>query len=183
MDPVIWAALIAVGGVSITAIVGLLVKMIDKRHTVESQFRKDKADMFIGFMEAFDKIFYDQGQSKKNTVDKALFKSLLKTRREMIVWCSVDTIARFDEIKEFASDPKYPPNTVGHLYHTMQLYSELLIALRRDLGLPSKGLDSRTFALRLLLRRPELAIEEFNKDPLTTIEDLSTIEKEVERNH
>lgn len=177
MDPVIWAAIITVCGLAIPVTVGLITNSVNNRHAIDAQFRKDKADMFLKFVEAFDGVFYGQ-QSTKRSQD-SLFKNLLKTRRELIVWCSVETIAKFDEMKEFATDPEYSPGSVGHMFRIMQLYSEFLLALRRDLGLSCKGLDGRTFALRLMLQNPELAIQEFEKNPEMSIDDLATLEKRL----
>lgn len=112
-DTIIQAAFIAVGGAVLTAITALFVKRIENKHAVDAQFRKDKADLFLEFMKAFD----DLGSA--NITNRRLLKLLKDFQRKMVIWCDVDTMKVFIEMRRLASAGE--DGTVGWLASNVKL--------------------------------------------------------------
>lgn len=175
LDVVIQAASIAVGGAVLTAVTALIVKKIENKHAVDAQFRKDKADLFLEFMKAFDEMF-----SSKNTKIKRgsnLVNLLLDFRRKATFWCSVSTMMKFDELKTFAASSVDKEQTVFRIGTLLKLYGELVLTMRKDLGLPCRGLDGETFGIRHVLRNPDLLIDAMEQNPDMTGEELAQREE------
>ena len=55
--------------------------------------------------------------------------------------------------------------SVGRLAKQAELFSELLLAMRRDLGLSNRGIDKKTLWAELTLKEPELLFEWAKKNP------------------
>ena len=102
LETIVQAAFIAVGGAVITAITALFIKKVENKHAVDAQFRKDKADLFLEFMKAFDDL-YGPGKNKRIKRGDNLLNLLKDFRRKSIIWCSVRTMKKFDELKDFAT--------------------------------------------------------------------------------
>ena len=98
LDKLVQAAFIAVGGAVATAVTALIVKQVKNRHTVDAQFRKDKADLFLDFMKAFDDMLSPDKHKKIKRGDN-LVNLLADFRRKTVFWCSVRTMKKPDELK------------------------------------------------------------------------------------
>ena len=177
LDVVVQAAFIAVVGAVVTAITALFVKKMENKYAIAAQFRKDKAELFLEFMKAFDDIF-DPDKSKKIKRGSNLLNVLKDFRRKMIVWCDVATMRKFDELRSHAVSigDAQTPHTIAA---TLKLYGELLLSLRRDLGLSCRGLDKERFGLDLVLRHPDLFLNALEEDPDISMNDLVKKEKEL----
>lgn len=180
LDIVIQAALIAVGGAVLTAITALTVKRLENKHAVDAQFRKDKAELFLEFMRAFDDLF-STDKTKKIKRGDNLLNLLMDFRRKTIVWCRVETIHRFDELKDFAaaSTSSGKDQTVEWMAKNLELYGQLLLAMRKDVGLSRRGLDDGTFGLRFRLRNPDLLLQAVSENPNMSLDELAEREKSI----
>ena len=177
LDTLVQAAFIAVGGAVLTAITALSIKRIENKHAVDAQFRKDKADLFLEFMKAFDDLQASE-RNKRNKRGDNLLNLLKDFQRKSILWCSVRTMKKFDELKDFASShADDETQTVDWLGTSLRLYGELVLTMRKDLGLSCRGLDKETFGLRHVLRNPDLLSAAMKENPNMTVDELTQREQ------
>ena len=102
LDNIVQAAFIAVVGAVLTAITALSIKRIENKHAVDAQFRKDKAGLFLEFMKAFEDLHASERNKRVKRGDN-LLNLLRDFQRKSILWCSVRTMKKFDELKDFAA--------------------------------------------------------------------------------
>ena len=172
MDPIIWAALIAVGGAVVTAVSALHAKRLENRYAVDAQFRGSKEQLYLEFTETLDKVF--DGKMS----DGRLLDEIKNFKRKLILWGSVKTIRRFNA---FATISMGSDKTTKWLLDSTRAYGDFLLAMRKDLDLPCKGLDRKEFGARHVLRNPELLLRLGEESPDMSLDELAKIEAKLDR--
>ena len=175
LDVVIQAASIAVGGAVLTAVTALIVKKIENKHAVDAQFRKDKADLFLGIHEGFRRDVFIQEHEDQTRQQSGQLAVGLPSKGDVLV--QRFTMMKFDELKTFAASSVDKEQTVFRIGTLLKLYGELVLTMRKDLGLPCRGLDGETFGIRHVLRNPDLLIDAMEQNPDMTGEELAQREE------
>lgn len=179
LDEIVKAALITVVGVAITALITVIVKGVENRHAVEAQFRKDRSELFIKFMEEFDSLM-SQTRTGRRRRPNHLVRVLKDFQRKTTVWCSEDIMSKFQQLKTETS--KFSDtSTVYQLGMALRAYGELILTMRKDLGLSNRGLDKASFGAKLILRDPDLLLEQMRTTPSMSTTDLREIEERGRR--
>ena len=175
MNPIVAAALITVGGVALTTLIGLYIKRIENKYEVDAQFRVNREKTFTDFVGVLDTMFTGQGRVS----DARLTKAIVVFKRQIMFWASAKTINRFNDslehIKEYGAT-----QTVGSMHMTTVHYGRFIIAVRKDLGLSSRGLDVREFVARHTLRHPDLLLRMVKENPDLPMEELAKMEAALE---
>ena len=175
LDPIIHAAFITVGGVALTMFGSFIFKRLENKYAVDAQFRQAKAELFMEFMKALD----DLGSSEKTKRIKRgdnLLNFLREFRRKTMFWCSPKVMEAFDKLKNYSASNVGEGNTVKWLHDTLMIYGELILVMRKDLGLSNRGLDNEKVGLSTL-RNPEILVDCVKKNPLMSTDQLAEIER------
>ena len=172
LDDIVLAAVIAVGGVVVTAMAGLVLKRLEKKHEVEAQFRAEKAELFEDFLIQFDKL-----SAKDASGPDELVQYLKDFQRKIVFWSHPKVIRSYFELRASVGLSQ----TVGQLSRMLEATGKLILAMRKDVGLSNFGFDQKTFAANLILRNSEIFLSSLKENPEMTIEDLVEKEKAAER--
>lgn len=164
-EAIVQAALIASIGAPVTAFTHFLGQRVENKNRIEASFREKKIDLYLRFVTHLDSYFHpEQGgnRSAKQTV-----KLLLDFQRKLVFWCGPRTTRQFLKFKKALVRPDEDTvvGSVGRLAKQAELFSELLLAMRRDLGLSNRGIDKKTLWAELTLKEPELLFEWAKKNP------------------
>ena len=164
-EAIVQAALIASIGAPVTAFTHFLGKRVENKNQIEASFREKKIDLYLRFVTHLDSYFHPEQGGNKST--KHTVKVLLDFQRKLVFWCGPATTRKFLKFKKalVRPDEDMAEGSVGRLAHHSELFSELLLAMRRDLGLSNRGIDKKTLWAELNLKEPELLFEWAQKDP------------------
>ena len=175
LDEIVIAAIITVVGVMMTAIVSLAVKRLENKHAIEAQFRKDRTDLYIRFMEEFDSLMSSSPRRKRRP--DHLVNVLKDFQRKTTVWGSEEMMSKFGQLKDTSSRFS-DDRTVNGLGTTLRAYGELVLTMRKDVGLSNRGIDEKTFGARLVLRNPDFLLSFMKTNPSMSVAELTRIEEE-----
>lgn len=151
------------------------VKYIEHRHSVEAQFRDAKVKLFNDFME-----FLDQMATKVITTEEGT-NMLKEWKRKTLFWGGPKVMAGFLSLSKQRSDSK----TVGEMARHVQVLGDLILAMRKDVGLSNRGIVTGStkgvskgtiLGARYMMRYPDLFLDCLQKDPSTPIERLTALE-------
>ena len=152
------------------------VKHIEHRHSVEAGFRDAKVELFNEFMNALDKA------SDKRSTTQELIPAIREWKRRLLFWGGPEVMRGFLSLSNMAFDSK----TVGGVARGVQVLGELILAMRKDVGLSNRGLvtgattrvsKGTIMGARYMLRHPDLFLACLREDPSMPIERLTTLER------
>ena len=116
----------------------LIVKRIERKHEVEAQFRQDKVELFNSLLVEFDEISEASDPDPQRTAD-----FLKEFQRKIVFWAGPKVMKSYFALRHgLAGEMK----TITDLGGSLQLMGNLLLAMRKDIGLSNVGLEPRTFA-------------------------------------
>ena len=173
LDKGVMAALIT--GVLI-AFGAIFVKHIEHRHSVEAQFRNDKVAMYNELFGWFMKLTESEERSEQE-----LAEALREWKRKILFWGGPKVIRHFISLSQIPSEIQ----TIKDLATSTQVLGNLLLAMRKDVGLSNRriisterGIDRATaFGARYILRNDALFFECLRKNPNMTTQEFSALEK------
>jgi len=120
-----------------------LGRYFERKKEVEAHFREKKSAIYDSFLTAYFK--FTHTESREN-VDQVAF--LREWQREVILWGGATVLTTY--LKWMAHLKKGVPDA-----QSMFLMDDFFRAIRRDLGLPNRGLERGAF-IRLMLRHPDV---------------------------
>ena len=155
-------------------------KYMERRHSVEAQFRDAKVALFNEFMKALD-----QAVDGSKSPDE--FTSMLKEwKRKLLFWGGPKVMARYLSLGERLGHV----NTVQEMALSTQAMGDLILAMRKDIGLSNRGIITGTtmgiprgtiFGARYLMRYPNFFLDHLRKCPTMTMDELTALEKKNAR--
>ena len=158
---------------SISAIT--LGKYFERKKEIESHFRDKKVKIYDDFLIEFYKLFgsddenYETGDGVESDLDLVPF--LRDWQRKIILWGGADVVASY--IKWMKHISSNEPNA-----QSMFLTEDFFKALRKDIGLSSKGLMKGDF-IHLILRNSDLFFTLAKKNPDITLAEMGEIERQL----
>ena len=164
-------AIITAGSVMLAAIYG---KYLENRHSVESQFRSQKIELFEEIMEGIQLI------AKNKLSGDQLATSLEGWKLKSTLWGSPKVMQAFLSLGTL-HNPSRPITTVGDLAVFSQWQGSLILAMRKDLGLSNRGImkshrggvpKETALAAVYFLKNSEDFLAALEKDPTTPISEL-----------
>ena len=173
LDKSVFAALITG---TLVASGAIWVKYIEHRHSVEAQFRDAKVELFNDFMNVLDKAAANDISTEEIT------QTLKEWKRRTLFWGGPKVMRGFLSLSELGSDSK----TVGGMARGTQLIGDLILAMRKDVGLSNRGIVTEAtkgvskgtiVGARYMLRHPDLFLDCLRKDPSMPMERLTALEK------
>ena len=168
LDKTVSAALLTAAGVAITAII---VKHVEHRHTVEAQFRDNKVKLFQDFLLEYDKLSLRKGNEDDD--NQHLVEFLKDWQRKIIFWGGPSVLKNFLALKNGMG----PINTVQDMGNVLQLMGDLILSMRKDLGLSNIGINRQAFAAHLILRHATLFLSALKTNPSMKLSEYEEIEK------
>ena len=172
LDERVLAALITGALVAAGAI---WVKHIEHRHFVEAQFRDSKVELFNEFIDALDKL------ATEGIPTEELVQKMKEWKRKTLFWGGPKVLRGFLSLSELEGGDK----TVGELARSVQVMGELILAMRKDVGLSNRGLvtgatqrvgKGTIVGARYMLRHPDLFLTCLRANPSMPLEDLTVLE-------
>ena len=158
------AALLAAFGVTAAA---LLSKRAEGRHAVEAQFRREKSELYMQFLREFHEI---SDKDPKETV-----QFLQEMKHKILFWGSPEIVSRFFELTSVAA--QFRPGTLGDLGKTMTALGNLILAMRKDLGLSNRSLSNTSLAVHANLQQPDLFLRCLEGSPEMADEEYRQLEQ------
>ena len=135
LDKLVQAALITVAGAALTAIAAFLVKKIEKKNEVEAQFREQKVQLFNDLLLQFSLLSEEGGKRDP----EELVQFLRDFQRKLIFWGGPKVLTSFIAIRRGFTESK----TIGDLGGALQILGDLILAMRKDLGLSNSNTSDR----------------------------------------
>ena len=159
-------------GVGIVAtITALWVKRIEHKHAIDAQFRSQKAELYLEFRQALDNIS-DRPQDE-------LVEQLKEMRAKLLLWGGPSTVKDYEELvaalKGFGEI-----STVKQLVGAARSMGKFYLSMRKDLGLSNRELTAEDLGLSIV-RHPQLILQAVKENPDMTLDQLSKLEKELEK--
>ena len=173
LDKIVQAALIAVAGASMTAITAIFAKKVEKKHEVEAQFRERKVELFNSLLKEFS-LLSNAPEEERKSQDE-LTQYLRDWQRKLIFWGGPEVLVSFLALRKELGESK----TIGELGVMLQVFGDLILAMRKDLGLSNRKIDKRSFAAHLILRHADVFLAYLETNPEMTNEDYAEIEKQL----
>ena len=176
MDTEVLAALVTGALVASGAI---YLKHIEHKHSVEAQFRDSKVKLFNEFMEMFDGLMHGDGGTEEATA------TIRKWKRKLLFWGGPDVVRASLLLSTMQSG-----NTIGSLSDPMEKMGNLILAMRKDLGLSNSGIvrdapsglsKGTILGARQILRHPDLFFRYLREKPSMTMKELTKIESELDK--
>lgn len=169
MDGTVVAAIITSGFVVTSAI---WAKYLERRHSVESQFRRSKVKLFNDFMESLEALSREGEEIEQ---DKLLNK-IREWKRRTLFWCGPKVMHGFLSLGELEHD-----QTVGGMAQSIEIIGNLILEMRKDVGLSNRGIvtnvptgisEGTVLAARYMLRYPNVFLSALKANPSMKISDL-----------
>ena len=176
VDKTIIAALVTG---TIIATGAICVKHIEHRHGVDAQFREHKVELFNEFVAMFNEVSSGGGVEARD-----LAPLLVEWKRKLLFWGGPKAFRGFLALGDVEANPA----TVGGVGKSMEVIGNLLLAMRRDVGLSNRGIVRRVsgvsrgtvFGARYIMRRAELFLRCLRSTPDMALSELVTLEKELD---
>lgn len=166
-DKIVVTAVIAMTGVLVTTVTGLWIKKLEKRYEVEAQFRTKKVDMLSEIVNQIN----DLGRNKLTTEE--LVARLESWQRQLLFAAGPDVLKRFMALKNGGIDGI---ETINDLWRASQLIGDLILAMRKDVGLSNFGLDKSTFWIHYTLRNSDAFLKVVKEAPQMGIAEYAAME-------
>ena len=172
LDKSVFAALITG---TLIASGAIWVKFIEHKHSVEAQFRDPKVELFNEFMGTLDTLVAEDIPAEE------LIPAMKEWKRRILFWGGPKVMRGFLSLSSLPARNK----TVGEMSRSMQVIGDLILAMRKDVGLSNRGLvtgatkgvSKRTImGARYMLRHPDLFLACLRKNPSMPIEELMILE-------
>ena len=173
LDNLVQAALIAVVGASITAITAIFVKKVEKKNEVEAQFREHKVELFNSFLQEFHLLSRAPEDERKSPEE--LTQYLRDFQIKLIFWGGPEVLISFLALRRGIGETK----TLGDLGMMLQALGDMILAMRKDLGLSNRKIDKRSFAAHLILRHPDVFLAHLDANPDMTNDEYAEIEAQL----
>ncbi len=167
---VVVASVIATAGVVLSALTAIVVKNIEKTQEVDAQFREKKFELFLEFLRQFDKL------SMGSDDDLVVF--LKDFQRRIVFWGSPNVLKCYFGLRVASTQT----STVKGLAGSLTSLSDLILAMRKDLGLSNGQLDPKTFGVQLILKNSALMLKVLKENPKMSVEEFARLEKADEQN-
>jgi hypothetical protein len=171
ISPDVIAAIIAGSATIFASVVALIVSRYfqTKREQLIAH-REKKAELYNEFLIQIFDLFASAKKNEEYTKD--LTAVLREIQRKLILWAGPNVIiAYYDWHKALTTKPPRAIQMIKLL--------DFFLALREDLGHSNSRIQRKHFA-RVLLKNPEWFIQEFNKNPNITLEEIIKLEKKLE---
>ena len=172
LDKSVFAALITG---TLVAAGAIWVKHIEHRHSVEAQFRDAKVRLFNEFMRTLDKV------AAGGMTATELTPAMKKWKRKTLFWGGPKVMRGFLSLSAQEIDNK----TVGGMARSVQVMGNLILAMRKDVGLSNRGIVTGSthgvskgtiMGARYMLRHPDLFLDCLRRDPSMPVESLTALE-------
>ena len=176
-DSAVLAAFVTGGVVVIGA---SWAKYLEHVYSVKAQFREKKVGMYNEFLEYVDRLHTGNVSSHKLTDE---FK---KWKRKTMFWGSPKVMRGFMSMSEMPTGTK----TIGELAQGVQIIGDLLLAMRKDVGLSNYGITPKRYsklnkgtvlAASYMMRNSDLFLTHAQQNPSMPQEELVRLEKLMEQ--
>lgn len=170
VSPDVVAAIIAG---SLTVLGSVVILVISRQHQMRREqliaHRAKKVELYDEFLRKLFELFAAKDKSKMDT--STLTPFLREIQRKTILWAGPNVIiAYYDWHKVLTTKP---PRAVQ-----MVKMIDFFLALREDLGHSNRGIQRKHLA-RVLVKNPEWFIQEFEKNPDITLEEMVKLETQL----
>ena len=171
-DKIALASMVAVIGVVATTISGFWIKKLEKKHEVEAQFRERKVKLFEGFLREFDKLSNEGGDLSEDD----LVTYLKDWQRKIVFWGGPQVVSKFLALRSMGE-----AKTIADTAKMLQVMGELILAMRKDLGLSNRGFSGQVFAANLLLRHGDFFLAHVKEHPDMPSDEYARVEAILEK--
>jgi hypothetical protein len=174
LDPNLAGGLVTASTTIFVSIIAItLGKYFERKKEVESHFREKKVQIYDEFLIEFYKLFSLEDENrdteeKEPKSDLDLVPLLRDWQRKIILWGGADVVSSY--IKWMKHISTNEPNA-----HSIFLTEDFFKALRKDIGLSSKGLIKGDL-IHLILRNSDLFLTLAKKNPNITLAEIGKIE-------
>jgi hypothetical protein len=135
INPVVGASLIGAVAACISVFGVVRAKKIEVRESLLREHREKRIQQYEKMVNAMWDLFLWKQMKKKEPTADEVAKSIIEFGKTAVIWGSDDLIKHFVALRS-GSD--------GDLTKTSESVTNLLIAIRRDLGHKNEGLDGDT---------------------------------------
>lgn len=136
IDPTIAAAIIAGCSTVIISIAGILVqKSKEQRINIQVEHRNKVAPIYEEFIDnIFSKLLFADNLGNERLSQQELVKVVAGFTQKILIWGSNDVINAYNNFRKESNLKSDNPSV-----NTLFTIEELLLAIRKDLGHPTKG--------------------------------------------
>ena len=181
----VMAVLVASG-----SIIGILIsKHLDRKHKVEADLRDKKVQFYQEFTKRALYGFFGEGEDsvqksqnsrrKRNQRQEDDITEFLRGwKGKLIVYGGPEVVASYIKMEKGLQPTQQNEGNV--LLYGSRLICDVLLAIRKDLGLSNHGLDRDTF-LQFILRDPKV-VDALIANPDLTLDELQQVEAAIDNN-
>jgi len=155
---------------TLTVMVG---RYFERKKELDALYRDKKTEIYDEFLSRFFKLFFGENASadpEQVAVDLVPF--LREFTRKLVLWSGPEVIEAFGKWKEHLA--KGTPDA-----QSLFLTEEFLLAIRKDLRHPGRGLQ-RGFFAKLFLKNGNLFLAMAARNPNVTLQELAHMEQLVD---
>lgn len=107
----------------------------DKRHQIELKLNENKAKIYAGFVEDYSALFFKTGGKEHTDGDyMRIVERVQNFARNSMMYASDEVVEKFSYFYKLQNAPIEEDLTTADIYKRLDSFSDVVIAIRKELG-------------------------------------------------